>query len=280
MARSVRLVDFALGVEGIALLRTLFDDDTTAVAARIEEIVRLATDEELAALALDFPERSPAAGYAEWSAFYDEMPNGLIEGEHATIESLLHDVPRGRALDAACGTGRITALLVALGHVVVGADISPEMLAVARDKLPGTDLRHGDLEELPFDDGSFDVVTCSLALAHFESLDRPMTELARVTARGGRLIISDIHPIAVLLGGQASYMSASGTAGVIRNHVHLPGAYLEHFQSARLRVRRCLEPVHTENTVRLVPSFGLVPDATRQALLDMPLSIVWELERE
>jgi len=279
MTRSVRLVDFALGIEGVALLRTLFSDNTETVEARLEEVVRLASDEKLATLALDFPERSLAVGYAEWSQFYDAMPNALIEGEQATIESLLHGLPHGRALDAACGTGRITALLAALGHDVIGTDTSPEMLSVARRKLPDVDLRHGDVQDLPFDDRSFDVVTCSLALAHFEKLDPAIDELTRVTKPGGRVVISDIHPFAVLLAGQASYMGADGAAGVIRNHVHLPGAYLERFHSAGLHVRSCAEPVHTEATVSQVPCFGLVPDATREALLGIPVAIVWDLER-
>jgi ubiquinone/menaquinone biosynthesis C-methylase UbiE len=279
MPRSVRLVDFALGIEGIALLRTLFDEDTTSTAARLDEIVRLTTDPELGKLALEFPERSTAAGYAEWSAFYDDMPNALIEGEHQAMKSLLRNVAPGRALDAACGTGRITALLASLGHDVVGMDASPEMLAVARAKHPRGDFRHGDLEALTFDDGSFDVTTCSLALAHLETLGPALGELARVTTPGGHVVISDIHPFAVLLAGQASYMGPGGSAGVIRNYVHLPGSYLGSFDAAGLRVRHCLEPLQTDDTVPLLPSFGLVPDATRQAMLGLPVAIVWDLER-
>lgn len=279
VSRAVRLVDFALGVEGVALLRTLFDANPNARAARLAEIARLTSDEKLGALALDFPERSPTAGYAEWSEFYDEMPNPLIEGEQQAMDSLLHELVPGRALDAACGTGRITTLLAALGHDVVATDITPAMLAVARQKLPTIDFRVADLLDLPFDDGTFDVVTCSLALAHLETPDAAVEELARVTAPGGHIIISDIHPMAVLLGGHASYMSANGTAGVIHQYVHLPSTYLESFERAHVRVVCCLEPLHDGRTVAKVPSFGLVPDATRAAFIGIPVAIVWNLER-
>lgn len=279
MSRAVRLVDFALGIEGVALLRGLFDTDDAALAARLEEVVRLATDEDLGALALDFPERSTTEGYAEWATFYDDMPNALIEGEQEAMHSLLRDVSPGRALDAACGTGRVTALLASLGHDVVATDLSPEMLAVAREKLPDVEFRIGNLLDLPFDDASFDLVTCSLALAHFENLEPAIGELARVTARGGRVVISDIHPMAVMLGGQASYMGPHGVAGVIHNYVHLPGAYLEQFERAGLRVTRCVEPLHTQHTVERVPSFFLVPEATREALVGIPAAIVWQVQR-
>jgi ubiquinone/menaquinone biosynthesis C-methylase UbiE len=277
MGRPVRLVDYALGIEGVALLRTLFDG--VPPLERVQELARLLTDEELGRLALDFPERSAAAGYAEWSAFYDDMPNPLIAGEEAEMRRVLQDVPPGKALDAACGTGRMTGVLQSLGHTVVGVDGSPEMLAISRAKLPAVDLRSAVLEELPFEDASFDLVTCCLALAHFEKLDPPVRELARVTKPGGRVIISDIHPFAVLLAGQASYMGPAGVAGVIRQHVHLPSAYLASFEAAGLEVLRCIEPLHSEVSVSKTPSYGVIPEATREALIGLPVAIVWELQR-
>jgi hypothetical protein len=46
-----------------------------------------------------------------------------------------------------------------------------------------------------------------------------------------------------------------------------------------LHVRSCVEPVHTEATVSQVPCFGLVPEGTREALLGLPVAIVWDLQR-
>lgn len=54
--------------------------------------------------------------------------------------------------------------------------------------------------------------------------------------------------------------------------------HFESFERAELRVRRCLEPLHTGHSVEHVPSFSIVPDATREALVGIPAAIVWELE--
>lgn len=67
-------------------------------------------------------------------------------------------------LDVACGTGRYTRLLLEHGYQAGGADISPEMLEFARARTKGSAnllfLQAGDAEDLPFEDGQFEGVTC------------------------------------------------------------------------------------------------------------------------
>ena len=65
--------------------------------------------------------------------------------EEPVVLELLAGLPAGPVLDAACGTGRYMEHLLAAGRDVVGMDASPEMLAAARAKLPGADLREGTL---------------------------------------------------------------------------------------------------------------------------------------
>ena len=70
----------------------------------------------------------------------------------------MDSVPPGRALDAACGTGRHAGHLVALGHTVLGIDITPEMLDRARINVPAASFIRGDLLahlgwHAPFTDG-------------------------------------------------------------------------------------------------------------------------------
>ena len=274
-------MELALGFEGLALLRSLFEDDPSTPEARLADIARFVqdADEPPLSLALDLPERSVTEGYAEWAETYDAMPNGLIEVEQRVIGDLLADIPPGRALDAACGTGRLARLLVAAGHDTTGADCTPEMLDVARRALPDATFRLAQLDDLPFDDESFDVVTCGLALGHLPTLDAVVPELARVTRIGGRLLFSDMHPMGIVFGGQASYQGSGGTWGFVRNHFHLHSHYLDAFAPAGLRVRGCIEAPQTEDTVKGVPAFLVSPEATRQALLGLPLALVWDLER-
>src|SRR5260370_42244114 len=76
--------------------------------------------------------------------------------EEPVVREIIDGLPPGRALDAACGTGRHAAYLAARSHVVTGVDISPGMLAVATAKLPGVDFRHRDLRPPPLPDAAAD----------------------------------------------------------------------------------------------------------------------------
>ena len=101
-------------------------------------------------------------------------------------------VSRGRrVLDVACGTG-ILARTVAdrLGaSAVVGVDVNEAMLTVARRVRPDLDWRRGDASDLPFDDASFDVALCQMALMFFAGRVAALREMARVTVPGGTVAV-------------------------------------------------------------------------------------------
>lgn len=94
-----------------------------------------------------------------------------------------------RYLDAGCGSGLALALAAAQGAVVTGLDASAPLLDVARGRTPGADLRVGDLETLPFDSASFDVVTAFNAVQYTLDPAAATAELARVTRAGGKVAI-------------------------------------------------------------------------------------------
>jgi len=115
--------------------------------------------------------------------------------EERAIELALQGLaPGSRVLDAACGTGRITALLQRSGFRAAGCDISPAMMAVARRRL--TSLGYDEVpfiessvEHLPYADRSFDAATCVGLLMHLDAdiRVRALRELARVSR--GRLVV-------------------------------------------------------------------------------------------
>ena len=85
VARHLRLDEFLLGVEGIALMRHLFDDDALA-ETRLEEIRRIACVEEgVYQLGVDVPIVDVASGYARWSQTYDNPGNPLIQIEQPVV---------------------------------------------------------------------------------------------------------------------------------------------------------------------------------------------------
>ncbi len=99
--------------------------------------------------------------------------------------------PPGFVLDLACGTGDITFALARRypKAQVVGLDLNPEMLAFARRRAEGVPGRltfeEGDMQELPFDDGSVNIVTGGYALRNAPDLATTLTEIRRVLAPGG-----------------------------------------------------------------------------------------------
>jgi ubiquinone/menaquinone biosynthesis C-methylase UbiE len=102
-------------------------------------------------------------------------------------------LPGHRALDVACGTGVLARTLnerVGAGGSVVGLDVNPGMLAVARRTQPDIEWREGRAESLPFDSASFDAVASQFGLMFFENKRTALAEMMRVLRRGGHLAVA------------------------------------------------------------------------------------------
>ena len=91
-----------------------------------------------------------------------------------------------RVLDVATGPGGVAAAAAARGaQSVVGADLSPKMVALAASLHPGVEFREADAEALPFGAGAFDAVVSNFGVGHFPRPERAVAEFARVLASGG-----------------------------------------------------------------------------------------------
>jgi SAM-dependent methyltransferase len=117
--------------------------------------------------------------------------------ERPAMIGLIGDVHGRRVLDAGCGSGPLSAALLAKGAVVTGFDSSPAMVELARQRLgQAAGLHVADLDQpLPFADGAFDDVVVSLVLHYLRDWTAPLAELRRVLKPGGRLVLSVNHPI-------------------------------------------------------------------------------------
>ena len=91
-------------------------------------------------------------------------------------------------LELGAGTGKLTEVLVGLGHDVHATDPDEQMLAVLRDRLPDVRTSPASAEEIPAADASYDVVVSAQAF-HWFDLDRALPEIARVLKPGGRLAV-------------------------------------------------------------------------------------------
>ncbi len=285
MAKQLRISEFLLAVEGLALARNVFSGSDQHTDARLAEIgailEALAAPDALESRSVRTNELDVDAGYAQWASAYDEVTNPLVEVEEAALREVFRSIPPGNAVDLCCGTGRVTAILRDLGHRVRGFDGSAPMLAIARSKNPDIayELRQvGDQDQtLPRDQ---DLVTCCLALTHFADLEAPMTDIAAMLRPGGIAVLSDLHPFFVTLDGQAFFNGPDETAPWIRNHVHHVGDYLRAFTASGLEVLDCREVVPNEGEGPMQSLVGMLrPEATRAAYLGIPNVLIWVLRK-
>lgn len=115
--------------------------------------------------------------FADWAPHVVEM--GDVSSGHSV-------------LDAACGTGivaRTASQRVGTDGYVVGVDLNQAMLTVAERVCPGVELRQADITSLPFDDATFDVVLCQMALMFFPDRTAAIGEMGRVVKPHGTLVL-------------------------------------------------------------------------------------------
>lgn len=105
---------------------------------------------------------------------------------------------RERLLDVGCGTGHWSSFFAEMGYQVTGIDISPEMIEVARAAVPDGSFQIADACELPFADGSFDVVASMATLEFVSDPAAAVREMVRCAKPGGRLLVGTLNRLAPL----------------------------------------------------------------------------------
>ena len=174
---------------------------------------------------------SPRAGYAVWSASYEET----IKPD---IDRWLLDALTGvawaeveRAADLGCGTGRTGAWLKDRGvRRVDGVDLTPEMLARARERAVFDELRIADVRDSGLPSASYDLITTCLVDEHLPALAPLYRESGRLARPGAAHVIVGIHPFFVMHAGMPTHFDGpGGEPTAIETHVHL---FSDHAQAA------------------------------------------------
>ncbi|MFT3837485.1 MAG: class I SAM-dependent methyltransferase [Myxococcaceae bacterium] len=122
----------------------------------------------------------------EWRRYQENAHLGLFE-------AVLNELSPGRGarlLDVGCGSGLALERAAARGAAVSGLDASSGQLEQAKARVPAAELKTGDLEALPFDDGAFDFVTGFNAFQYAARPVAALKEARRVLRPGGRLAIA------------------------------------------------------------------------------------------
>ena len=137
------------------------------------------------------PKTSPTHGRL-WGARaqdWADIQEGMVRPVYTAVFERTDVKPGTRYLDVGCGAGMAAQMAASRGARVSGIDASEALLAIARKRVPEADFRQGDLEELPFADVSFDVVT---GFNSFQFAGNPVVALGearRVVGTGGTVVI-------------------------------------------------------------------------------------------
>jgi SAM-dependent methyltransferase len=123
------------------------------------------------------------------NAAYRDLVEG-IDAEELTFELVAAAAP-ARMLEVGCGMGELSERVAReLGVSVTAVDFSERMVELSRAR--GVDAQLGDAQNLPFEDGTFDVAVANWVLYHLPDVDRGVGELARVLTPAGTLIAASV----------------------------------------------------------------------------------------
>ena len=135
--------------------------------------------------------------FASASGQWDHLRSELF-GDRFHLHAMLSLIdPSLTVGDLGCGTGQVSELVAPHVAKVLAVDGSTDMVQAARKRLKSlhqVDVRRGDMEALPIDDGMLDVAVIALVLHHVPEPARALAEVNRVLKRGGRVLIVDMLP--------------------------------------------------------------------------------------
>ena len=123
-----------------------------------------------------------------------EGPGGWGKPVYEHVLDRAEIAPGTRVLDCGCGAGRFARMAADRGATVAGVDASEELIEIAAERAPEGDFRAGDIEALPWEDDSFDVVTGFSAFQFADDAVRALTEAARVSRGAVAIVIPTRAP--------------------------------------------------------------------------------------
>ncbi|MFN0113626.1 MAG: class I SAM-dependent methyltransferase [Paracoccaceae bacterium] len=141
---------------------------------------------------------------ADWASIQE----GQFRAGYEAVLTHCRVGPGTGYLDAGCGAGMAARIAADRGAKVAGFDAAAELLAIASDRVPGGDFRLADLEDVPFADASFDVVTGFNAFQFAGDPIRALAEARRVARPGGTVV--------VMTWGKPEGMEAAQIVGALR----------------------------------------------------------------
>lgn len=234
----------------------------------------------------------PARGSAErqaalWSRAARDWSERAEVLMHALYGSVLDRLGVGQGvslLDVGCGAGVAASIAASRGAIVCGLDATPALIAFAHTRAPGARFQLGEMEQLPYPDDSFDVVTSFNAFQYAADPLNAVVEARRVARAGGKVAIvvwgrpervdmaAVFRAVGALLppppgaAGPFALSEPGALAGLVRRAGLRPceeGAHLDHWELANLA-----------DAVRAITSAGVMTPAMERVGEDRVKAVV------
>lgn len=195
------------------------------------------------------------SGYGEWVATYEQTVEDAMDIE--LLEALESVRWEGEVADLGCGTGRTGAWLAARGiEAIDGVDLTPEMLAVARERGVHRRLVEADVTATGLGDEHYDLVVTSLVDEHLADLRPLYAEAYRLAKPGATYVLIGYHPHFIMATGMPThYDNASGESVAIETHLHLLSDHTEAALAAGWELAELKERVIDDVWVELKPKW-------------------------
>jgi SAM-dependent methyltransferase len=209
------------------------------------------------------------SGYGEWVDTYEQTVQDAMDIE--LLERLERVDWSGEVADLGCGTGRTGAWLAERGITTIdGVDLTPEMLARARERGVYRELIEADVAHTGLPADTYDLVVTSLVDEHLADLRPLYAEAARVAKPDGSYVIVGYHPHFIMSSGMPThYDSASGEPVAIETHVHLFSDHVRAAAAAGWTLAEAQERVIDDAWIELKPKWE------RQRGTPIAFAFVW-----
>lgn len=122
---------------------------------------------------------------ADWA----DIQEGQCRAVYLAVFDRLNIGPGISYLDAGCGSGMAALIAAKRGTLVSGLDATENLIAIAKKRVPDGDFHVGDLENLPFPDKAFDVVTGFNSFQYARNAGAALAEAKRVAKAGARIVV-------------------------------------------------------------------------------------------
>jgi malonyl-CoA O-methyltransferase len=189
---------------------------------------------------------SPLDGYNKWAASYARESNPIKNFSDQLIVKYIPDLSGKSVLDVGCGAGKFCVLAESQGaSSIEGIDLSPEMIQHSMKACKYATFIASDISSVALEKAKYDVVICSLVLAHIEVLDATLAKILESLKSDGILALTDFHPFLTLSNSKRTFLDLStGKKYEVQHYLHLFGEYFNIFHNYGMKVESFDEPLY------------------------------------